>query len=100
MFTCAIYLCLFLICSLNACAHNGLQLRAAARGSSRPPHMSEVDSVLLPHWPGYAAPSNVNGSFTAINALKLHQHVWLPLSIFSSSHLYGNTEEMAIGCHC
>lgn len=65
--TCAIYLCPFLIASLNACTLNGLQLQAAVRGSAWPPHRFEVDGVLLPFWPGYAAPSNVNGSFTAIN---------------------------------
>lgn len=99
MFTCSIYLCLFLIYSLNACTHNGLQFRAAAHGSAWPPHRFEVDDVLLPYWQGYAAPSNVNGSFTAINVHKLHQHVCLLLSISESSHLCGNIEEMAVGSH-
>lgn len=60
--------------------------QAAARGSAWPPHNFEVDGVLLPYRSGYAAPSNVNGSFTAINAHELHQHVCLLLSIFKSSY--------------
>lgn len=69
MFTCAIYLRLFLICFLNACTLNGLPITGCwLLGSAWPPHRFEVDGVLLPLWPGYAAPSNVNGSFTAINA--------------------------------
>lgn len=99
MFTWAIYLHLFLIYCLNACIHNGRQLKAAACGSAWPSHGFEVDSVLLPYWPGYTAPSNVNGLFTAINAHKLHQHVCLLRSVFKSFHLYGNLEEMAIGSH-
>lgn len=67
MFTCAIYLCLFLIASLNACTLNGLQLQAAVCGTAWPPHRVEVDAVPLPFWPDYGAPSDVNGSFTAIN---------------------------------
>lgn len=100
MFTCTISLHLFLIYSLNVCTLNGVQLQAATvRASAWPPHRFEVDGVLLPYWSGYAAPSNVNGSFTAINVHKLHQHVCLLLSVFKSSHFYGNIEEMAIGSH-
>lgn len=90
-FTCAISLHLFSIETKR------LQLESAAHGSAAwLPLKFEVDNALLPYWSGYTEPSNVNGSFTAINEHKLHQHV-CPLLYIFKSHLYGNIEEMAIG---